>query len=55
VPHVRRAATVRDGIREVAGFGCRGRHGEHPGASMSLVSMPIGQSCQQPAFAVSDV
>jgi hypothetical protein len=32
-----------------------GRHGEHPGASMSVAWMPIGRACQQPAFTVSDV
>ena len=32
-----------------------GRHGEHPGASMSVAWMPIGKACQQPASTVSDV
>jgi hypothetical protein len=32
-----------------------GRHGEHPGASMSVAWMPIGRACQQLAFTVSDV
>jgi hypothetical protein len=32
-----------------------GRHGEHPGASMSVAWMPTGRACQQLAFAVSDV
>jgi hypothetical protein len=32
-----------------------GRHGEHPGASVSVAWMPIGRACQQSAFTVSDV
>jgi hypothetical protein len=52
--HAGPAATVRDGIREVVGSDC-GRHREHPGASTSAAWMPMGRSCQQPAFAVSDV
>ena len=32
-----------------------GRHGEHPGASMSVAWMPIGTACQRPAFTMSDV
>jgi hypothetical protein len=41
-------------FREVVGCHCA-RHDEHPDASMSVARMPIGQACQQPAFAVSDV
>jgi hypothetical protein len=32
-----------------------GRHGEHPGARMSIAWMPNGRAWQQPAFTVSDV
>jgi hypothetical protein len=55
-PRVGPAATVRDGIRgwEVVGSDF-GRHGEHPGANMSVAWMPIGRACQQSAFTVSDV
>jgi hypothetical protein len=47
-------ATVRDGRRRAASAD-RSRHGEHPGAGVSVAETLIGRACQQPRFAVSDV
>jgi hypothetical protein len=54
VPYVGSVATVRDGGRRAASAG-RSRHGEHPSARVSVAEMLIGQACQQPRFAVSDI
>src|SRR6266567_4659413 len=48
------AATVRDGSRVPPSAG-RSRHGEHPGARVSVAETLIGGACQQPRFAESDV
>jgi hypothetical protein len=53
-PHVGPAATVRDGSRSAASAG-RSRHGEHPGARVIVAETLIGEACQQPQFAESDV
>src|SRR5258708_14694134 len=48
------AATVRDGSQSAASAGWS-RHGEHPGARVSIAEALIGGTCQQPQFAESDV
>jgi hypothetical protein len=53
-PHVGPAATVRDGSRVPPSTG-QSRHGEHPGARVSVAETLIGGACQQPRFAESDV
>ncbi len=53
-PHVGPPATVRDGSRSAATAG-RSRHGEHPGARVSIAETLMGGACQQPQFAESDV
>jgi len=53
-PHVGPAATVRDGSRSAVTAG-RSRHGEHPGARVTMAETLMGGACQQPRFAGSDV